>query len=44
MRREAVSSSFSFSVQSMRVLTTCFVWFDERMVYSDPSSNWKSSS
>ncbi|KZM35489.1 hypothetical protein OJAG_17510 [Oerskovia enterophila] len=42
-RREAVNSLGSFSVQSVNVLTTCFVWFDELIAAIDPSSNSKSS-
>ena len=43
IRRLAVSSSGSLSVQSVRVLTTCLVWFDEWIAAIEPSSKSKSS-
>jgi len=43
MRRDAVRSPGSFRVQSVRVLTTCLVWFEEWMAAIDPLSNSKSS-
>ena len=43
MRRLAVFSSGSFSVQSVSVLTTCLVWFEEWIAAIEPSSKSKSS-